>query len=254
MYRFPFEQQFLLVLQTAAVVALLARFLWTGLYRIYVYFFVYLLLFVAQTVVLGLVPYHTNAYRDAFLATEGLITCCYALIVLELYSIVLQNLGGIASVSRRYIRIALGLAIALSAVLLAFEKTPGSRVARFLIFERVTVSSLVAFVILISFFLLYYPIHLSRNVIIYSIGYAFYFLTKAAALFIGNVDNHWMRQFDTLRIVVATLCLLFWTFMLNRQGERGTMTLGHHWRPEDEERVLSRLHAINSSLLRSGRK
>ncbi len=254
MHRFPFEQQFLLVLQTAATIALCVRFLWTGLYRVYVYFFVYLLLLVVQTVVLGLVPYHTNAYRDAFLATEGSIACSYALIVLELYSIVLQNLAGIASASRRYIKIALGLAIALSALLLAFEKTPGSRVARFLIFERVTVSSLVAFVVLISLFLLYYPIHLSRNVIVYSIGYAFYFLMKAAALFIGNVNNQWMREFDNLRIVAATLCLLFWTVMLNRQGEKGTMTLGHYWQPEEEARVLSRLEDINSTLLRSGRK
>ncbi|MGD0435809.1 MAG: hypothetical protein ABSB86_05060 [Bryobacteraceae bacterium] len=173
---------------------------------------------------------------------------------MELYSIVLRDLAGIASASRRYIKITLALAIGFSALLLVFEKTPGSTVARFLIFERVAVSSLVVFVILISVFLLYYPIHLSRNAVVYSIGYAFYFLIKAAALFIGNVDNRWLRQFDTLRIVAATACLLFWTFALSRRGESGAITLGHHWKPEDEERVLSRLQAINASLLRAGRK
>jgi hypothetical protein len=174
---------------------------------------------------------------------------------LELYSIVLRDLAGIASASRRYIKITLALAIGFSALLLVFEKTPGSTVARFLIFERVAVSSLVVFVILISVFLLYYPIHLSRNAVVYSIGYAFYFLIKAAALFISNVDNRWLRQFDTLRIVAATACLLFWTFALSRRGESGAaITLGHHWKPEDEERVLSRLQAINASLLRAGRK
>jgi len=254
MHRFPSEQQFLLALQAAAVVGLCVRFFWTGLYRIYVYFFIYLLLLIAQAIVLSSVPFHTNAYRDAFLVTEGLIACSYSLVVLELYSIVLRDLAGIASASRRYIKITLALAIGFSALLLVFEKTPGSTVARFLIFERVAVSSLVVFVILISVFLLYYPIHLSRNAVVYSIGYAFYFLIKAAALFIGNVDNRWLRQFDTLRIVAATACLLFWTFALSRRGESGAITLGHHWKPEDEERVLSRLQAINASLLRAGRK
>jgi len=254
MYRFPFEQQFLVVLQTAAALGLCVRFWWTGLYRVYSYFFGYLLLSVAQAFILSLVPFRTNLYRDCFLITEGLIACSYSLIVLELYSIVLRDLGGIASVSRRYIKITLVLAIAFSASLLVFEKTPGALVARFFIFERVAVSSLVIFVILISGFLLYYPIHLSRNVIVYSIGYAFYFLTKAAALFITNVDKQWIRPFDTVRIAASTACLLFWVFMLNRHGESVTFALGHHWKPEDEQRVLSRLQAINASLLRAGRK
>jgi len=224
------------------------------LYRIYFYFFIYLLLSVTQSVTLLSVPFDSVAYRDCYLITEGLIVCCYVLIVLELYGVVLRDLGGIASASRRYIKITLGLAIACSALLLMFEKTPWSTTTRFFIFERVTVSSLVAFVILISFFLLYYPIHLNRNVIVYSIGYAFYFLTKAAALFMYNLDNHWVREFDTLRIAASTACLLFWTFMLNRQGESQAITFGHHWKPGDEERVLSRLQEINTSLLRAGRK
>src|SRR5271168_5329702 len=103
MYRFPFEQQFLVVLQTAAALGLCVRFWWTGLYRVYSYFFGYLLLSVAQAFILSLVPFRTNLYRDCFLITEGLIACSYSLIVLELYSIVLRDLGGIASVSRRYI-------------------------------------------------------------------------------------------------------------------------------------------------------
>jgi hypothetical protein len=254
MHRFPFEQQLLIVLQFAATTGLCVRLWWTGLYRVYVYFFVYLLLVIAQSVILSSVPFHSPAYRDCFLVTEGLIACSYSLIVLELYSIVLRDLGGIASVSRRYIKIILGVAIASSALLLVFERTPRATVARFIVFERVTVSSLVIFVILISGFLLYYPIHLNRNVIVYSIGYAFYFLIKAAALFVDNVDEHWVRQFDTLRIGASTVCLLFWMFMLSRQGEKRTLRLGHHWKPEDEERVLSRLQDINASLLRAGRK
>jgi hypothetical protein len=254
MHQFPFEQQFLIGLQTAAIVGLSLRFWWTGLYRVYSYFFVYLLLFVTQSVTLLSVPFDSWAYRDCYLITEGLIACSYVLIVLELYTVVLKDLGGIASASRRYIKITVALAIVISALLLVFEKAPSSTMTRFLVFERVVVSSLVAFVFLITFFLLYYPIHLSRNVIVYSIGYALYFLTKAAALFMYNIDNQGLRLFDTMRIAASTACLLFWMFMLNRQGESQAIRFVHHWKPEDEERVLSRLQEINTSLLRAGRK
>jgi len=250
----PFEQRFLDVLQTAAAAGLCIRLWWTGLYRVYVYFFVYLFLVVGQNIIPYVVRFDSNAYRDAFLATEGLVACCYMLIVLELYSIVLRDLRGIATVSRRYIRNILAVAIGVSAVLMVFEKTSKGMVARFLIFERVTVLSLVLFVILISGFLLYYPIRLRRNAIIYSIGYAFYFLMKASALFITNVDNRWVRLFDSVRMAASTACLLFWMFQLNSAGERVTITVGHHWKPEDEELVLSRLQAINSTLLKAGRK
>jgi hypothetical protein len=254
MHRFPFAQQLLIDVQTAAIVGLIVRFWWTGLYRIYVYFFAYLLLLLTQTIVLTSVPFQSTAYRDCFLITEGLIVCSYSLIVLELYSVILHDLHGIASVSRRYIKITLGLAVAASAVLLMFEKAPGAAVAPFLRFERVAVSSLVVFVILISAFLLYYPVHLRRNVLVYSIGYAFYFLIKAAALFVSNVDVRWIGLFDTLRIAAATACLIFWAFLLNRKGENLTVTAGHQWIPEDEERLLSRLEALNSNLLRAARK
>src|SRR5271154_6747679 len=110
MHQFPFEQQLLIDLQTAAIVGLCLRFWWTGLYRIYFYFFIYLLLSVTQSVTLLSVPFDSVAYRDCYLITEGLIVCCYVLIVLELYGVVLRDLGGIASASRRYIKITLGLA------------------------------------------------------------------------------------------------------------------------------------------------
>jgi hypothetical protein len=254
MHRLPFEQQLLIIVQTGALLGLSVRVWWTGLHRVYAYFFIYLFVELSQIALLSSLPFYSNVYRNAWLATESLIVCFYALVVLELYSIVLRDLGGIASVSRRYIKLVLAVAIVMSLAPLLVEKVPVTITEHFFIFERTVVFSLVLFVLLIAAFLVYYPVPLNRNVIVYSIGYVVYFLTKATALFINNLSYSWKRQVSTVLLGVSTASLVFWLFALHRRGENKTLVIGHHWSPEDEERVLAQLRAINSSLLRAARK
>jgi hypothetical protein len=254
MQQLPLEQQVLLILQSSALVGLCIRVWWSGLYRIYKYFFGYLLLALLQTVILASVPFGTLLYRDAWVTTEGLIACFYALIVLELYNVLLSDLAGIATLSRRYIKVALGLAIFVSLLLLGLEKAPIGMVGHFFIFERAIVSSLLFFVFLIMGFLAYYPVPINRNAMAYAGGYAIYFMTKAAAIFVWNVGFYWTRQVSTVLEVVSTICLMFWLVALSPRGETKTVVIGHKWRPDDEERVLSQLKAINASLSRAARK
>ena len=74
--------------------------------------------------------------------------------------------------ARHYIKITLVLAILLSLLLLRIEKTPNTLTGYLFMFERPILSSLVVFVLLISGFLVYYPVPLGRNVIVYLTGYA----------------------------------------------------------------------------------
>lgn len=248
------RDQLLLGLQTAGLILLSIRIWWTGLYRTYPSFFLYLLFALLQSVVLAAIPYSSSAYRYAWLATEGLIACFYALVVLELYSAVLRDLTGIARLSRRYIQGSLALAIAISIILLALEKSSTHLVAGFLLFERSVVSSLVIFVLLVTMFLAYYPVTLTRNVILYSGAYTFYFLAKATLLFLLNRTQRPSPFTTSSLIAISTMCLLFWSFTLNKQGEAKRVVVGHRWNPEDEARILSRLKAINESLIRAGKR
>jgi hypothetical protein len=259
----PAEQQILLFLQTAALVGLAVRMWLAGLPHIYVYFFSYLILALLQSVVLTAVGYSdadstalqsSVAYGYAWMASEGVIVCSYALVVLECYANVLRNLAGIASLSRRYVKITLSLSILIALLLLGLEKTPTTIFGYFYSFQRAVVSSLIAFVLLITAFLAYYPVPLNRNVIVYSLGYAVYFLTKAAALFVRNLGHRWDRPLGDLLIIVSTGCLVFWIFALNRQGETKTAVIGHKWHTGDEERLLLQLMAINAGLSRAVRK
>jgi hypothetical protein len=254
MNELPFPQ-FFLALQTAALAGLCLRILWTGLYRKYVYFFGYLLLALAQSVVMPFLPLRSRLYLNVWMVGEALIVCSYALIVLENYSNILRGVGGIASVAQRYIKLTLAVAVLVSLLLVGIEKTPATVPQYFIVCDRVVMSSLLVFVLSSLSFLLYYPIALNRNVVIYSLGFAVYLVSKAAALFAANLGlRGWNREINTACVGASTACLLLWLFTLNRRGERKTVVVGHQWDPRDEKQLVSRLQAINESLLRASKK
>jgi hypothetical protein len=254
MYRLPIEQQILLTVEIAALLTLCVRMWLAGLHRVYVNFFRYLVLELSQALIPLVVPIESRLYRDLFVLSQALIVAFYALVVLELYSVILRNLEGIASVARRYIKITLAFAILLSLLPLFVEKPPNTLTAYLFIFERPILSSLVAFVLLITGFLVYYPIPLGRNAIIYLAGYAIYFPTIAMMALFQNLGYFWNRQLGSVEMAVSVGCLIFWLLALSRQGENKRVVVGHQWNPGDDQRLLAQLEAINANLLRWRRK
>src|SRR5580658_1237424 len=103
MHQLPIEQQFLLITEIAALAILCLRMWLAGLYRIYVYFFGYLVLELLQALIPVIVPLGSRLYRDLYVASQVFILGFYALVVLELYSNVLRDFPGIGGTARRYI-------------------------------------------------------------------------------------------------------------------------------------------------------
>jgi len=254
MHQLPIEQQILLVVEIAALFALCIRMWLGGLHRVYAYFFGYLALVLLQALVPVFVPLDSRRYRDYYVVSQALVIGFSALVVLELYSIVFSGLAGIAGVLRRYIKVTLALAILVSLLPLRLEKMPNTLTGYLFIFQRPVMSSLLIFILLITGFLVYYPVPLGRNALVYLIGYAVYFITNATTIFIRNLGYYWSRPISDVNMGVYVTCLLFWLFALNRRGESRTLVVGHQWNPGDEQRLLAQLEAINDSLLRSGRK
>jgi hypothetical protein len=254
MFQLPLDQLVLVLAQTALLIALVARLWSAGLHRIYPFFFGYLLLELLQTGVMSAIPFNGPAFPYFWMATEALVASFYALIVVELYRVILRDLPGIASISRRYITVTVAVATLGSLLLLRLEEIPRNHFSTFLVIERAMVFSLVLFILLVSAFLAYYPIPLNRNVVVYSIGYSVYFLTKATGLFIRTLGHYVLSQIGTVLMIVSSVSLLFWLIALNRQGELRTVVIGHKWKREDETLLLSKLKAINATLLSAGKK
>lgn len=251
MHQLPIEQQILLVIEIAALSILCLRMWLAGLHRVYVCFFSYLLLELLQTLIPILAPLGSVLYQYLYLASQAIIVAFYVLVVLELYSKVLRDLPGIAGTARRYIELTLLVAIFIAFLLLRLGKTVANHIGYLMSFERTLMASLVVFVLLVSAFLLYYPIPLGKNVIAYSAGYAVYFLTRATISLTVDFDHHWVRQLSTIGMAVSVLCLAFWIFALSREGEAKRIVVGHQWNPGDDQRLLAQLDAINASLQRS---
>jgi hypothetical protein len=254
MHQFPTEETVLQILQNSILAVLVIRVLVTKLFRKYPCFFGFLLVACLQALVLPFVPYDSVSYRYCWLITQALLTCFCALIVLELYGLILSDLTGLASTSRRYLKISIGVAILISLLLLLVEKTPHNLYTGFMVFDRAIVTSLLIFVLLLTAFLVYYPIPINRNLVVYSIGYAVYFLPKGSGLLAVNVSNTGYRLFGIAVVIASTVSMLFWLIGLSRRGEEKTMVIGHRWNREDRNKVLERLKAINASLLRAGRQ
>jgi len=109
---------------------------------VYLYFFGYLIAELLQIGVLTSVPFRSNLYRDAWVGTESITICFYVLVVLELYSVALRDLAGIAKVSRRYIKLTLAVSILLSLLPLYLEKSPSNISQHVFILERAIYSSI----------------------------------------------------------------------------------------------------------------
>ena len=202
MHQLPLDQLVLVSIQTALLIALIARIWSAGLYRVYPYFFSYLVAQLLQVLILSAVPFRGSAYPYIWVGTEAMIVCFSVLIVVELYRVIFRDLPGIASVSRRYMKITVAVGILVSLFLFRFEETPANYVSTFLVIERGIDFSLVLFILLVSAFLTYYPVSLNRNVVVYSIGYAFYFLIKATALFVRTMGHYVAPQISTILMVV----------------------------------------------------
>jgi hypothetical protein len=226
---------------------------------IYPFFSSYLAYRFVRGVVLYSLPYNTNAYGWVWMVTEPLAWVLYILVVLELYSLVLRNYKGIATLGRWTLMGALGLSIVISALTLwADLSNPAERFPILLYFtaiERGIVSSLAIFLLLITAFLVWYPVPLSRNVVVYSVVYSVYFLSTTMGFVVRNIAGN--EATSTVHLVlmsVTVCCLVAWIVLLNRRSESATLVVGQRWRPDEGEQLVEQLTAINSALLRAARK
>ena len=240
--------------QFLLIPAVVLRIWAAGIQRTYPFFTAYLIVDFGQLLVLSNIPYSSRAYGYAYVFSEMLVVTLYVLVVLELYSKVLSPLSGVASLAQRYAGGAICMAALVSIGLLYFEPAGSNLVAQFLVFERVMIFSLVLFILSLVGFLTYFPVALSRNVIVYTSGYAVFFLAKAVSFFGRNTHVLGDALVDQIHIAVNDLCLLFWTVYLNRAGESTRMTIGHRTNPGDEQRVMRQLNAINRTLARLPRQ
>jgi hypothetical protein len=250
--KLPLHEYILLVLEIIALASLIARLLVSGLARPYKYFFCYLIVDLLETIA----PFFIgigDLYLWVYIASQCIKLCLYVLIVFELYSVLLQDLKGIARLAKRYSVVALVISVMISVFVVTGLPLPHRLLRKLFYVEIPIISILVLFIVLITVFLAYYPVPLRRNALVYTSGYVVYFISKTALLFLINLhQTASVRVFSTILLYVTLGCIVFWAIFLSRAGERGEVSVGSGWsQPERQQQVLDHLRELNDILLGS---
>jgi hypothetical protein len=128
-----------------------------------------------------------------------------------------------------------------------------------LVFEMLTVDQTVSLVLLLTLvsmlcFLLWFPIDVPRNIAVFSAGYIIFFTVKSLTLFLRYFSPDALPYINISILSISALCYLYWMVFLTPVGETVPVRIGHRWKPQEQERLLDQLGAINATLLRSARR
>ena len=232
----------------------------TGLYRRYRALFAYLLFrfFYTSSLVLVFQDPRTAAYQRFWVLTEPIIWLFYVMLVIELYSLVLEKHRGLYTLGRWVLYLGLSVSILISGLTL-FPQLTGGRAQRSLVMayyfaiERGVDFSLFIFLLVILLWLTRYPVPLSRNVVVHSIAFSVLFLSNTASVLLRTILGYDATAYlNTFLLAIGAACILMWLLFLTRKGEEVRVSLPV-FGPEHEERILSQLEAINKTLLRVSR-
>jgi hypothetical protein len=252
-------QQVLWVVALGLSVALAVKMAVRHLWRTYIWFFVFLCFQILRSVILLPIPQESTWYAWCFLASQPVLWLIYILVVLELYSLVFAGYKGIASLSRWAVAASLGAAVGISALTLSADLArPAGRyevLVYYSVIERGLLFSLVVFLLLITIFLLWFPIAIRRNLVLHASIYSVYFLSLTFALFVRNVAGYEVTPaVNVVLLFIDVVCFGQWLSRFNEAGEVEPASLKHKWQAEDEARLLRQMEALDATLLRrSGR-
>jgi hypothetical protein len=231
----------------------------TGLSSKYRVFFAYLVFRTIYMACCWFFDAASNAYFFFYVAMQPIIWFFYIAMVRELFGLVLARHKGFSSLGRWAMYVVSAVSVAASAISLIHKitpETPQSSVAVGLIVavERGLDFSLAIFLILMLFVLSWYTVPLSRNVVAHAVIYTVYFLAGGMSMILRTLFGlKNLIAMDTGVMAATCACILAWFVLLTAKGEETPVT--KPWfAPEQEERILIHLDALNAALLKAAKK
>ena len=244
--------------QLAGFVILYWRLVTSKLTRIYRFFTLYVAFQIGRMILAMLIPYRSNAFGYVFFTCEPIVWLLSALAILEVYSIVLRNHPGIATWGRWAVVGSIAASIILSLCTLFLDYQNASEkypiLANFFLLSRLVTISLLLFVVIITFCLLWFPIILNRNTVVHCCVFAGYFLVKSTSFVLaGLIPGRSLVPLNIAVQLLVTLCCGLWITGLSAEGETIPAKIGHYWDPGQEERLMAQLDAINRTIVHSAK-
>jgi hypothetical protein len=241
----------------AGALALCIRLFHLGLHRRYRALFLFLIFTALQNAIPIVFTPNGMAYVKIWTLTQPVEWFLNAWVVLELYSLVLEDYKGLYTVGRWLLMVAIGIALLASglSLLAPYRITAQGRLmAYYYVAERAIYFSLVVFVMTILILLARYPISLSRNLIVHSVVFSLYFLAITAFFLLLSTRGFYMVRIAGYGIQATNLAALgSWLALLNTTGEKRLRKLRPEWMPGREDWLLDQLNSLNVALLQVAR-
>jgi hypothetical protein len=201
----------------------------------------------------------SSPYFYYYVATQPILWFFYIAMVWELFGLILARHKGFSTLVRWATYVVSGVSVAISAISLIHKITPQmpqSSVAVGLIVatERGLDFSLAIFLILMLFVLSWYTVPLGRNVVAHAVIYTVFFLAGGMSMILRTLFGlKNLNAVDIGGIAATCACFVAWFLVLSAKGEETPVT--KPWfAPEQEERILVHLDALNAALMKAGQK
>lgn len=252
----------------ALEMALLARLARLGLVRRYTILAIYLAFAAGQSLILAyfarrsVLLWGTSAYAWLYAAARPILWTLYFLVILELYSRMIEDFPGLRRLGRMVSLGTLG-GVALVCFLLAASGRvaaagPDPILAALAVQERSVFVGLAALVAGLLVFVVWFRIAIPRNVWVLTACWGAYFALGAA---LSVLREHYGAPFvpwrNLLSAVFFFLVMLGANLFVSRAGERRVLAAGWVFRPRDsglEAALALQLQSFNQILVRALRQ
>jgi hypothetical protein len=233
--------------------ALLLYRLWslnlTSRYRAFV---IYLAIHVARSLFLMPLRNVREWYGWAYLFTEPLLLITYIFVVMEIHGQILEGYNGLSALGRKFV-FGASAASALITVLthqhlFDFSAAPSVWFRGIMLVESTVYSALMLFLLGIALFILWYPVSLRRNLLLYTLGFCLFLGLMTAGNFIINMNFSWNRAASTVREGAFDLCLLGWVILFRKSWEVEEATGPRNFTDEQRRRLLAQLDGMNRAI------
>jgi hypothetical protein len=250
-------------------IVLVVRLLWLRERREGVYYIIIVFLLVQTSQSLIYFAYTKWAidqidYRLIWLSLTAFLAGFSLWLVYALAKAVLTELPGILRFSRTLLNVAFPLAIVIAFSTAKSEyglirgADPMDRLMRICSVADRGISMAAALLLLIILaFILWFPVKMSKNLAIFSIGFVVYFASKTGLDLIhlySGLGAKAITILSTVDSVVLILCFLYWIFFIGTQGQTAQVRIGHSWRVAEQAKLLERLESLNGALMRTSQR
>lgn len=210
--------------------------------------------------------WHGLDYRVVWLLFTPTLALFSLFLSYSLAKAVLAELPGIFRFSRIFLNIVFPLAIIVSFSTAKSEywMRPSDKLDRldrlinlFVIADKGISLAAVLVLITILGFILWFPVKMSRNLAVFSIGFVIYFAAKTGLELLMLYNAASQQTYDILGLgvnIVLVSCFLYWILFIDAEGQTIEVRIGHGWHRDEQEKLIGQLEALNQALLRSSQE